>query len=145
MQWTCFVKGRPLNRSQLLERFQLAPPLSLAAITALQNEAGYDFPPDYVALLQITNGLTCDGQLHLLAGEDLAGRNRDYEVQAYMPGYVMIGDDSGGNAILIGPSSPEVFEVGMGVMNADWMKRSAQNLSELLILHEGRTLGEREE
>lgn len=56
----------------------------------------------------------------------------------------MIGDDSGGQAILIDRSGA-LYEVGMGVMNADWLEPSAASLADLLISHAGRTLSERED
>jgi hypothetical protein len=74
--------------------------------------------------------------------EILPERNIEYEVKKYIPGYFMIGDDSGGQAILI-DAAGEIFEVGMGVMNSKFMKRSADSLSDLLINLKGLTLGER--
>lgn len=56
----------------------------------------------------------------------------------------MIGDNSGGQAILIDRSGV-LYEVGMGVMNADWLEPSAASLADLLISHAGRTLSERED
>ncbi|WP_148654121.1 hypothetical protein [Burkholderia plantarii] len=46
----------------------------------------------------------------------LPEQNKECEVQKYLPGFFMMGDDSGGQAILINQAG-EVCEVGMGVMN----------------------------
>ncbi len=82
------------------------------------------------------------GCLALHEIEILPERNFEYEVQKYLPGYFMIGDDGGGQAILIN-SSEEVFEVGMGVMNPKFLERSADSLTDLLVNLKGLTLGER--
>lgn len=123
--------------------FTLHPPATDAAINAAED-ASSPFPPEYRALLRLTNGLYSDGCLVLYATEDLATRNQDYEVPTYLPDYLMIGDDSGGQAILIDRSGA-LYEVGMGVMDADWLEPSAASLADLLITHAGRTLSERED
>lgn len=122
----------------------LHPPAAEAAIDAAEDASTIPFPPDYRALLRITNGLHSNGCLALYSAEDLATRNHDYEVPTCLPDYLMIGDDSGGQAILIDRSGV-LYEVGMGVMDADWLEPSAASLADLLITHAGRTLSERED
>lgn len=124
--------------------FTLHPPATDTAINAAEDASSIPFPPEYRALLRLTNGLYSDGCLVLYAAEDLATRNQDYEVPTYLPDYLMIGDDSGGQAILIDRSGA-LYEVGMGVMDADWLEPSAASLADLLITHAGRTLSERED
>ena len=69
-------------------------------------------------------------------------RNADYEVEECLPGFFMIGDDSGGQAILINRQG-EIFEVGMGSMSKEDIKKIANSIEDLLITHEGKTLNER--
>ena len=82
------------------------------------------------------------GCLALHEIEILPERNIEYEVPRYLPGCFMIGDDSGGQAILIN-SSGKVFEVGMGITNPKFLERSADSLTDLLVNLKGLTLGER--
>ena len=124
--------------------FTLHPPATDTTINAAEDASNIPFPPEYRALLRLTNGLYSDGCLVLYAAEDLTTRNQDYEVPTYLPDYLMIGDDSGGQAILIDRSGA-LYEVGMGVMDADWLEPSAASLADLLITHAGRTLSERED
>lgn len=79
----------------------------------------------------------------LLEVEDLAQRNFDYEVPEYLPSYIMIGDDSGGGAILMKDGEDTVYEVDMGIMDETAMDKSADSLRSLLIDLEGKTLRER--
>lgn len=58
-------------------------------------------PGDYVEFLRISDGLQSPGNLNILEADGVVARNQDYEVQQYLPGYFMIGDDGGGIAILI--------------------------------------------
>lgn len=132
-----------MRRADLAARYALKPPTDLAAIRAVEETEGLSIPPDYAVLLQLTNGLSAGGQLMLLELEALAGRNRDYEVADYLPGYIMIGDDSGGTALVMRGDNPTVFEVGMGAMDLETMRVSAPSLAVLLIDLAGRTLDER--
>lgn len=132
-----------LTRANLVPLFSLNPGVTLAAIRAAEAASGLRLPADHVALLQMTNGLTASGRLALLELEAIGPRNADYEVQFYLPGYVMIGDDGGGTAILMKQDGTAVFEVGMGTMDEETMALSAASLAELLIDLQGRTLAER--
>ncbi len=60
------------------------------------------------------------GDFILLYGQsDLTERNETYEVQSYLNGWVAIGDDGGGTAILIKlDGSPSVFRCGHGAIGS---------------------------
>ncbi|CAB3774221.1 MULTISPECIES: SMI1/KNR4 family protein [Burkholderia] len=131
-----------LNREYLSQHFELRISATSSQINVAEAKIGLFFSKEYVDFLQITNGLNSMGCLALHEIEILPERNMEYEVQKYLPGYFMIGDDSGGQAILIN-SSGEVFEVGMGVMNLKFLERSADSLTDLLVSLKGLTLGER--
>jgi hypothetical protein len=132
-----------MQRVDLAARHVLNPPAGLDAIRAVERAEGLAIPSDYVALLQLSNGLSSGERLVLLELEALAARNRDYEVADYLPGYVMIGDDSGGFALVMRDGDPAVYEVGMGAMDRETMDISAPSLSVLLIDLGGKALGER--
>ena len=132
-----------LDRATLERRFSLNPPATSAAVTAANAQVGYPFPEDYLSFLALSNGLSTEGRLMLLAAGDVADRNRDYEVQEYLPGYVMIGDDGGGVALLMKDQERTVFEVGMGSMDEETMQQSADSLEQLLVEFGGLTLAER--
>lgn len=131
-----------LNESYLREHYTLNPPASTDQVQQSQSLSTIRFPQTYVDLLSLSNGLSSDGCLVLHEIETLPERNTDYDVAEYLPGYFMIGDDSGGQAVLINESG-EIFEVGMGVMSHDFLEKSAESLEDLLIHHQGMSLGER--
>lgn len=131
-----------LNESYLREHYTLNPPASTDQVQQAQSLSTIRFPQTYVDLLSLSNGLSSDGCLVLHEIETLPERNTDYDVAEYLPGYFMIGDDSGGQAVLINESG-EIFEVGMGVMSHDFLEKSAESLEDLLIHHQGMSLGER--
>lgn len=60
------------------------------------------------------------GEYVLLYGRDsIEERNETYKVQLYMPGWVTIGDDSGGQAILLKlDGSHSVFLCGHGALGS---------------------------
>ena len=129
-----------LTRAQLTA-YQLAPPATADAIAAAEQAAPIPFPAAYKNLLSISNGLYSDSCLALHPVEYLMQRNHDYEVHLCLPDYYMIGDDSGGQAILIARGGI-IYEVGMGVMDAAYLEKSADTLEALLIDHAGKTLSE---
>lgn len=131
-----------LSEDYLREHYSLNPAASPEQVQRAQAQSNVNFPDDYVALLLISNGLSSDGCLALHNIDALPQRNAEYEVADYLPGYFMIGDDSGGQAILMNEKG-EIFEVGMGVMSRDFLEKSADSLTDLLITQHGLTLVER--
>ncbi|MGG4606027.1 SMI1/KNR4 family protein [Paenalcaligenes sp. Me131] len=131
-----------LDIQYLRDHYSVNSPASLEHIQFAESRSTISFPQAYIDLLLVSNGLRSEGCLTLHEIEALTARNADYDVAEYMPGYFMIGDDSGGQAILLNENG-EVFEVGMGVMSIDFLEKSAESLEDLLITQEGLTLGER--
>lgn len=124
-------------------RFDWNPPASEAAIQQAENEYGSKLPAVYVEFVRVTNGGCTDANLSILEIEDCVQRNLDYEVDEYLPGYFMIGDDGAGTAILIRLQDRRIYECDMGVMDEHYIKLSADSLDELLKL--GTSLMERTE
>ncbi|GIU51863.1 hypothetical protein TUM4438_42950 [Shewanella sairae] len=58
--------------------------------------------------------------------------------------FVMIGDNSGGIAVLMNENDISVYEVDMGAMDKESMEKSADSLSQLLIEYKGKTLDYRD-
>ncbi|MBO9873710.1 MULTISPECIES: hypothetical protein [Xanthomonas] len=58
-----------------------------------------------------------DGLL-LYAAADLAERNATFEIARYLPGHVLIGDDSGGQGVLVALVAPAypVFLCDLGAL-----------------------------
>ncbi|MBB4637813.1 SMI1/KNR4 family protein [Longimicrobium terrae] len=87
---------------------------------AAAQELGVDFPDFYTAFLRRRNGIGPEGNLLLYSTDDIVERNETFEVQTYAPGYLAIGDDSGGRSLIIGlDGSPTVYLVEQGSMDPD--------------------------
>ena len=131
-----------MERSALEKLFALNVPATTDSVREAETQLAMPLPQDYKEFLSISNGLTTN-RLVLLEAEDIASRNADYEIQEYLPGYLMIGDDSGGMAVLMCLDDSMIYEVGMGTMDLETMSFSASSLSELLLTHGGHLLGQR--
>lgn len=110
-----------INYETLTHIAQLNSPAPEEAIQAAQDALGFPFPSTYIALLRYSNGLTAHWDISsftLYGVDDVAERNSTYEVAVYAPTLLMIGDDGGGQAILIDRAidDPPVYIVGMGSM-----------------------------
>jgi SMI1/KNR4 family protein SUKH-1 len=85
-----------------LARCEARPGASVAAIAAAQWELGQRLPRDYVEFLRASNGIEgCvgnHGYVQLWPAEDLAERNRGYDVAEQLPGFLLLGSDGGGTA-----------------------------------------------
>ena len=69
-----------------LDLAQLRPPLA-AALARL--------PGSYREFLSLCDGIALQSGALLYGSGELAKRNETYEVEAYLPGHVAIGDDGG--------------------------------------------------
>ncbi|SRR6266404_9898902 len=70
-------------------------------IEAFEHSTGLKLPNDYVGFLKTCNGgegFVGEDYLILWRIEELEEFNRDYEVQEYVPGLLLIGSNGGGEA-----------------------------------------------
>ena len=76
--------------------------------------------PEYSGFLAAQTDSAPAGDFVLLYGQtDLGERNETFEVQTYLPGWVAIGDDGGGVAILMRlDGSPSVYCCGHGALGS---------------------------
>lgn len=88
------------------------------ALIALERWLGAPLAAELRACL-VGRGERAIGPVLLYAGEDLIERNEGYETRRYCPGYLSIGDDGGGRAIVVHAAltPPTVFVVGHGSMS----------------------------
>jgi hypothetical protein len=131
-----------MTQHDLEKLFFLNPPADMEAINEAQKAIPIQLPQSYKNLLLICNGLHSSGCMAIHEIEDMPARNADYEVATCMPGFFMIGDDGGGQGLLINEAG-EVYEAGMGVMDPKYAHKLANSLKEFLIDLEGKTRNER--
>ena len=107
------------------------PPASPEAIARLRAELGLELPDEYSSLLAQADGVYANS-LTLYSCGDVPERNRTYEVAVYAPGFLAIGDDGGGQAIVLraGHGTSPVFVVGHGSMSSARLVRVADSLSD---------------
>jgi hypothetical protein len=81
--------------------------------------------------MRVTNGLEAGELVHLYAAEDLPEISDNYSARQNAPGYLLIGGDGGGSALMLelGGEDPPVFIVGHGSMHPDDMEPVAESLS----------------
>ena len=93
------------NISELLKDFEFNDPASEDRIVALERTEGISLPNRYRDFLKMGNGgegpVGEFGYANFWKVEEIAGFNRDYHVQEYLPGYLVIGSDGGGEAFEI--------------------------------------------
>lgn len=103
---------------RLLEgRGQVNAPATAHDLTALEQQLGHALPRSLRDLLQSANGIYLSNGTVLYRCDDLAERNATFEVEEYAPGYLVIGDDSGGSAILISLTTEGVYLADQGCMD----------------------------
>ena len=102
-----------------------------------QDSLQMTFPAEYLELLRCSNGFTVPNVASLLlySVDELLERNVTYEVQEYLPGWIMIGDDGGGEGIFISYDDPSArpYINGMGSMLLADARPLADNLSQWIL------------
>ena len=103
--------------------------MSQPAIAAFQQWLGHALPPYYLAFLQGWEEGVCGEQVLLYGADSLMERNATYETQQYCPGFITIGDDSGGRAVMLAldGSDRAVYLVGHGSMQRADFERAAED------------------
>jgi hypothetical protein len=107
-------------------------PSELLARMAL--ELGRPLPSEYLSFLRYMNGgegFLAHGYVRLYSADQVSSLNRDYAVQEWLPGHVLIGSDGGGTAITLAPDGA-VLEVPFIPMDARYCTRRVQNWTSFL-------------
>ena len=86
-------------------------------LDALEAWLGRPLPAAFVAALEQHGGRLVEPGLLLYAADELLERNRAFETSLYCPGYLAIGDDSGGRAVVM-PTAPMERPVAAATMRA---------------------------
>ena len=83
--------------------------------------AGNELPEEYVALLMARGGQFCGELVRLYDVDEIIERNETYETKTYCPGFLTIGDDRGGRAVVIASrrAPSPVYLVDHGYMSPD--------------------------
>lgn len=64
-----------------------------------------DLPQCYIKLIKKVNGFIDKKGIKIYSINEIKERNETFEVDKYLPGYVAIGDDSGGNLLIMSACS----------------------------------------
>ena len=119
-----------MNISDLPEEMAHKLPASPEAIALARAGLHTELPRDYAEILAQADGVVTN-HFVLYSCAALVERNVTFEVGVYAPGFVTIGDDNGGRAILLrsGPAHSPVFVVDHGSMSPDDMVQVASDLT----------------
>ncbi|MFJ5875658.1 hypothetical protein ACIQD1_13160 [Streptomyces sp. NPDC093088] len=97
------------------------PVLRLSAATPAdvmraRAETEVNLPAPLVALWSVRGGLLAESGVAVYSAVDIGERNATYEVAQYAPGFLLVGDDSGGRGFLLRADDPDsaVFSSGLG-------------------------------
>lgn len=103
--------------------------MSGQAIDALQRWLGHALPAHYLSFIGDWHEDMRGEQVLLYGAESLRERNETYDTQQACPGYVTIGDDSGGRAVMLALDGGDraVYLVGHGSMQRDDFERVADD------------------
>ncbi|MER6559591.1 SMI1/KNR4 family protein [Streptomyces sp. NPDC001027] len=87
-----------------------------ADVARARAEIALDLPAPLVALWKVTDGLTTDAGVTVYSAGCIGERNATYEVAQCAPGFLLVGDDSGGRGFLLRADDPDsaVFSSDLG-------------------------------
>ncbi|WP_432113133.1 hypothetical protein [Streptomyces sp. S1] len=87
-----------------------------ADVMRARAETEVNLPAPLVALWSVRDGLLTESGVAVYSAVDIGERNATYEVAQYAPGFLLVGDDSGGRGFLLRADDPDsaVFSSGLG-------------------------------
>ena len=105
-----------INYTNILNLSGLRKGASNDQIVLTQNQIDFQFPVNYISLLQFSNGFLLSNGLNIYSAEDIIERNTTYEVHEYCPEHFLIGDDSGGIGFLLSrdKNDSKIYRSGLG-------------------------------
>ena len=83
---------------------EAGPPASDASLQEAEKALGLALPEAFRRLLKQSDGVSDQEGVLVYGSEDLAERNETWEVGTYAPGFLAIGDNSGGVIALVSRS-----------------------------------------
>ncbi|MFJ1751693.1 hypothetical protein [Kitasatospora sp. NPDC088134] len=100
-------------------------------VARARAEFGSALPAPLVALWAVADGLTADDGTTVYPAGCLGERNATYEVARYAPGFVLVGDDSGGRGFLLRAGDPgsAVFSSDLGDLDPDGFETEAADFT----------------
>ena len=103
-------------------------------VSGAEQKLSIRLPSDYIQVLMFSDGCLLENGLSLYPLENLAERNQTHEVFQYTPGYLLIGDDSGGMGVLLSfEASPKsVYASGIGDLSPSGFKVIASSHQALI-------------
>ena len=92
------------------------PPATPAEAQAAEEQLGFTLPDQLRDIWSESNGFELPAGFTMYGTQDIAERNRTWETSRYAPGYVVVGDDSGGRLVVMvaSPRSTEAFSTDSG-------------------------------
>ena len=101
---------------------------------AFKRRLGHALPAYYLRFLQGWQEGLRGEQVLLYGAESLVERNETYDTLQSCPGYITIGDDSGGRAVMLALDDGDraVYLVGHGSMQYDDFERLADDFTSWL-------------
>ncbi|KAA0542737.1 SMI1/KNR4 family protein [Bacillus sp. BGMRC 2118] len=102
-----------------IEGLHLNPQANNRDITNLELNLNSKLPTSYKMLLEYSNGLSTNLGISIYGTQDFTERNETWKTEVYAPGFISIGDDSGGRVILMREvlEKDELVIVDSGDMN----------------------------
>jgi SMI1 / KNR4 family (SUKH-1) len=99
-------------------------------LEAVEGWAGTPLSDGYRAFLASHGGQFVGDLVRFYSVDELIERNECYETLEFCPGFLVIGDDSGGRAVMMsqGAIPPTVFLVDHGSMNPEDFERVSDSL-----------------
>ncbi|WNF22688.1 SMI1/KNR4 family protein [Mesobacillus jeotgali] len=107
----------------------LSPSATEIDIEKVEKRLNTILPISYKALLQASNGVATNEGIIIYGTDDIPERNETWETQDYAPGFISIGDDSGGRVFLMSLcDEEEILMVDSGDMTPDHAELISTNL-----------------
>lgn len=128
----------PLTLQECLRGFLSQPGASEGALEQLAQSLGAPLPADYRAFLRYSNGgegfIGRNDYLRFYTAENLLEINQAYEIDQYLPGFLLVGSNTIGDAICLRPPLAEgqVMQVPFIPLRRDYAEPGESSFGDFL-------------
>lgn len=112
---------------EVLSRLKVGHSASTPNIDSVELILGFSFPLDYREFLSTLNGaegFVGSNYVTLWASETLVQMNREYAVQVYAPGFIMIGTNGSGEGFGFDNRDSRATVVALPLVGMDWREHT---------------------
>jgi hypothetical protein len=121
-----------MDLSRLFSSGAARQPAAADVVHQARLAFGGSLPRQIEALYAAADGFMTSSGITVYGAEDLVERNETFEIEEFSPGYLLIGDNSGGMGFLVARNGPDeaVYSSDLGDLDIKGFRKLADSMAQ---------------